>query len=901
MLLALLAIRVGTASAQVALLRFNALSPQLSIDLPGDVGRPAIALAKMVNTEPFLDILSISSDGVQMFRGRSDDTVSDPVGIDVGGAPTALVTGLFNDDTNLDVAAIVDGDVVVALGNGDGTFQAPITSTVLAASPVAIATAKIDGDNILDIVLALSDESIYLMHGNGDGTFSEFSTPSLDTTQSGATAILAADVTGDGKVDVLVTNTLSDTVTLFPGRGDGTFGTLRQIDTGSDSEPEGITVGAIDSDPYVDLAVTTMGLGTGLDAVSVFPGQRSGTFLTEKTIQSTAEFAHDVALADVDNDHALDLISVGDLTGIGVQLNQLNGSSLQDCCTGSALPAFGDLQSLRGLVNQGDSMLQVVVGDVDNNGLIDIVALRSPSSGGMIAVAFNRSNDPTPTPTTGGSPSATVTGSVPPSATPTPTPPPTSTPTPTTIPTAPFGVCRFPVSTAQKLVDIASGDLNQDGKPDIVVADQAGSQIIVGMVNQPLLRTAMKCPTDFTLSGLTAISLSSAPAAVALGDLGVPDGASDIAVVTQGGLVILKNNGNGGFSVGDSFNVGSDGASVALSDLDRNGRLDIIVGHSSSTSVTILDGQADGGFTMRSVPLGRTQTVVTARDLNNDGRVDIATVNSATGELVALLQDSQVANGFRVLPPQSLNGTPTGLLADDFNHDGVADLALALNTGSPTGLLAMTGAVRGSGVSYSQASRAAAGGSPSAIGEGDFNRDGQVDVVVSNQNDSTLSFFDNMAGQFPRPRLPLDLVGVAPVALTVADFDGDGILDVATANQGDGSITILRSANPPPTPTPTQTGTPTVTPTPTISGTPTDTSTPTIGLTGTPTITGTLPTRTRTFTPTVTGTPTPDRPFGVNGQGCAVVAPGSRGRDWGGTLYVIAGLIGWRCSRRTRR
>jgi hypothetical protein len=186
---------------------------------------------------------------------------------------------------------------------------------------------------------------------------------------------------------------------------------------------------------------------------------------------------------------------------------------------------------------------------------------------------------------------------------------------------------------------------------------------------------------------------------------------------------------------------------------------------------------------------------------------------------------------------------------------------------------------------------------PSAIATGDFAidgwPDGNLDVVVANSIDDTLTFYlAGSGGGFSTPRYPL-AVNEEPVGLAVADFDHDGQLDVMTADTFGHSLTLLRSGRPPATPTytltPTITPTFTATPTGTITRTPTITATPT--LTPTPTVTPTLtPTRTRRPTDTPTRTPTTLRPYAVSGGGCAVSTQG-RESETGWVLLLAAGFV----------
>jgi len=894
----LLAVVTSPASAQIpsgSTLKFMAISPQLTIDLPADVGSPALVL-DTINRDALPDIVLIDPNGFTLFINQGNGQFSRSGPFSTGdGVPLALATGDFDGNGTIDVAAATDvGTVAIIPGNGDGTFGAPSEFEV-DGFPIAIVASKIDGDADLDIAVVQDDDTIYLLRGAGDGTFSPFPTPTLDVGEAGTVAIQAGDFDNNGKQDLAVVNDIDESVTVFLGNGDGTFGsprTARNVGQG----PESLAVGDLDGDGKLDVLTANMAADV-VGGISYLLGLGNGNFQRSQSIPNSPISPGYVVLGDLDGNGSPDSVATQSSdTQLGINLNE--GANPD---TGVQ---WGDLESsvfVPGIL-PGDGQLQLAVADLDKNGLPDIVTLRDGTGGPRLAISLNRSNDPTPTPTLGGSPTETVTGTLPPSPTPTPTvPTPTASPTATAtaIPTAPFTVCNFGLGGLGQPVAIANGDFDHDGNPDIAIADQSGNRVVVGLVDKNKLRQ-FDCPVDFTKGSPSSYAVT-APVALAVGDLGVPDASLDIAAVGANDLTILTNNGSGSFDAGSPVSIGGSPVAVALDDLDSNGRLDIVIARGGQNDVAILYGQSDGSYAAPvMVPVDRSPADVVVRDLNNDGQPDIAIVSTATGDLVVLLQDSQAAGGFRALPSQSLSGTPTALLADDFNQDGVVDLAVTLGTAQSGSLLLLHGQLRSGVLSYVQASRADGGRDPRALGDADFNHDGQPDVVAPNRTDDSLSFFLNQGGAFPDALLPL-AVGSAPADVTVADFDGDGKPDAASANSGDDSISILRSSRPPPTPTPADTDTPTQTPTPTATGTDTATATPTATPTGTSTDTPTrTPTPSRTMTPGPSPTGTTQRPFGLSGS-CTIVPAAAGQHDWGLALLLGIGLLPRLWSPRARR
>ncbi len=153
---------------------------------------------------------------------------------------------------------------------------------------------------------------------------------------------------------------------------------------------------------------------------------------------------------------------------------------------------------------------------------------------------------------------------------------------------------------------------------------------------------------------------------------------------------------------------------------------------------------------MIAVPVGTSQAGVVTRDLNKDGRPDLAIVSSATNDLIVLLQNPATANGFKMSVTQRLGGTPTALIAADFDLNGVLDLAITLSPGGSGTLAVLNGQVDNGALSYTQASPVSTGRGPQGLAGADFSRDGKLDVVVADTNDSTLSFVLNEGGTVRR-------------------------------------------------------------------------------------------------------------------------------------------------------
>ncbi len=185
-------------------------------------------------------------------------------GISVGNGPSALVTGDFNGDGNLDfaVANQTDNTISVMKGNGSGNvftaFSLSPFSTGAGTNPAAIAVADFNGDGQPDLAVAESGiNRVDIFKGNGDGTFSLLA--GTQTTGSKPVAIVAGDFNVDGKADFAVTNQTDNTTTVMLGSGTGsvfTAAALSPFTTGTGTtSPVAIAAADFNGDGAADIAV----------------------------------------------------------------------------------------------------------------------------------------------------------------------------------------------------------------------------------------------------------------------------------------------------------------------------------------------------------------------------------------------------------------------------------------------------------------------------------------------------------------------------------------------------------------------------------------------------------------------------------------------------------------------
>jgi VCBS repeat protein len=638
--------------------------------------------------------------------GPIESLTSDDV--DGDGRPdlvTANGVSYLDEDEDEDLV----GTVSVLLNRGNGSFWAR-RDYELRHEPSELAVGDLNRDGRPDLVLANNDdESVSVLLGSGEGF-----RPARDYETVGRPINVAIrDLNGDGRPDLVTTSEQgldedaeSGSVSVLLNRGDGSFLPRRGYAVG-----EGVVVlliGDLNRDRKADLVTANTGFEDGAETVSVLVNIGDGSFRARRDYP-TPGASGTIALADLDGDARPDLVTANtDSDSISVLLGNGDGG----------FQARRDFETGRG---PGD----VAIGDLNGDGRQDLV------TGGdwpAVSVLLNTMGEGAPF----------------------------------VAPSTLFPHARE-YAAGPGVLSVAAGDVNGDGRGDLVTANSGNRTVSVLLGREE----GFGPKQDYDVGRF--------PRWVAIGDLNGDHGADLVVANKRDDTVsVLINRGNGRFGQKRDYETGRLPYAVVLRDLNGDGTLDVATadgGGINGTTVSVLLNPGDGTLRKREAyRTGRAPLSLAIGDVNGDGRPDLVTGNSLGGSVSVLLNLGH--GGFGGRRDYRVGRFPRSVAIGDLNGDGAPDLAVANNRDASVSVLLNAGdGTFGAKHDYKT------GPHPYSVVLGDFDGDGASDLVTGDEEHSTLRVLaGNSNGgfrdlvEFPIP--------VPPQFLATGDVDGDRKLDV---------------------------------------------------------------------------------------------------------------------------
>lgn len=265
----------------------------------------------------------------------------------------------------------------------------------------------------------------------------------------------------------------------------------------------------------------------------------------------------------------------------------------------------------------------------------------------------------------------------------------------------------------------------------------------------------------------------------------------DLAATGRSTITMTQTTtSNGTGAMGTTFTVGSGPTANAVVDLNQDGYRDLIVLNSSEPSIGILLGKGNGLFGMMSRITGVCNSpsglTVASLNSNTDAFLDLA-LSCAGSDSIVVYRGR--GDGTFNTPPTVISTAPNATLPlaitnGDFNRDGYIDLAIASTGGSVVATYSGNGAG-----AFNNEQLFNVGLSPNSITTVDINRDTYLDIAVTNAGDNTLSVLNgNGAGAFA-PQAIYG-TGVGAISVGVADFDKNNWPDLAVAINGEDTVSV---------------------------------------------------------------------------------------------------------------
>jgi hypothetical protein len=509
--------------------------------------------------------------------------------------------------------------------------------------PNAIAAADFNGDGKLDLaVVDSTSNSVSILLGNGDGTFQP---PQDYATAPGPNAVAAADFNMDGNMDLAVASSDSNVVSILLGNGDGTFQPhVRQ----PVARPGSLSAADLNGDGKPDLAVTGYPVagGSSKGAVpAVLLGNGDGTF---QPPVSYGPGGLCIATGDFNGDGVPDLavgVDNGSYGGVTIMLGKGGGLFTPppphyQVLAKPIVMAAGDLN--------GDGKADLAVADQDSNA---VSILLNDGAGGFRA--------------------------------------------------------KVDYAVLEQPSYLALGDFNGDGKPDLVVTDTASYAFSILFGNG-----------DGTFRPSVNYGLGLKPESVVVADFN-RDGKLDLAIGTgvPNKIIVLLGNGDGTFQPQVDYVVPYGAAYLAVADFNGDGILDLAAIASSpiGTPISVLPGNGDGTFgpPVHSQFGYEAASPMTVADFNGDGKPDLLFGG-----------DVFLGNGDGTFEFSANLGDGQGSVGD-FNGDGKPDVAVIYDSNFLFVYLGNGDGTFGQGNGFYA-------GTTLYTAVGDFNGDGKPDLAVAN-------------------------------------------------------------------------------------------------------------------------------------------------------------------------
>ncbi len=534
--------------------------------------QPSAVAAADFNDDGIVDVAVASkTDVVSILASRADSDFEQHVDYPAGaGVPFAVVAGNLNGDAHVDLAVAGSGASAILVNRGDGTFAAPVTFT-LSGSVTSLGAADIEGDGQLDLVAGFRDVgkvAVLRSHRSSDFRAAVEDHGNLFP----STTSWADDFDGDGDVDVALLVVRTNNVSIV-WNTEGETRTIPFLSATFDaaSEPHTVDIGDINGDGHLDIVT---GNNDNAVALSAFVNRGDGSFF-DAVEYVIAENPLRVELADVDDDGDLDLAATDGIFPNTLYVFPNRGDGVFE--TSVEYPV-------------GDTPSHVTAAELTGDRFPELVT--SNQSAGTVSVLINQGDGT-------------------------------------------FAAGASPVAGTQPAALVAV-DFDADGNVDLAVANSGSRDVAI-----------LRGDGAAGFGDTTAFPVADAPNFIIAGDFDA-DGAVDVVTASEsrGSAAVLWNDGTADFSAVTNLTVERQPHSLIAGDVDGDGILDVIASSPSTNTLATFFSNGDRSFTLPVVqPVGSQPRFGVAGDLDRDGDLDLVSANRNSRDLTVLLNQAPRLGG----------------------------------------------------------------------------------------------------------------------------------------------------------------------------------------------------------------------------------------------------------------
>ena len=338
---------------------------------------------------------------------------------------------------------------------------------------------------------------------------------------------------------------------------------------------------------------------------------------------------------------------------------------------------------------------------------------------------------------------------------------------------------------------IASSDFNLDGVPDLVVTANQSATILLGQ-------------GDGQFQASLELDLTYIPSDIAIADFdgnGTADLAWSYDAQAAVNLEVFLGTGIDTelFEPSIRYVTGGDRSeSLVASDINQDGVLDLLVSNRGSNDISVMPGHGNGTFMVGpNVPAYLGPRSIATSDFNQDGKPDFATICGDSDEIVVVLGDN--TENFSLLSLDAGDSEPTSeakpdsVVSGDFNNDGFLDL---VTVNAAPGTLPTTISIlinKRNEEFYPQTTigQFDEGASLTSAQTADFNSDGNLDVAAIIRTENIVRVMLGRGDGSFDPAVEFEIDGDQPLSLVAKDLNGDSIPDIATANVSSDDVSFL--------------------------------------------------------------------------------------------------------------